>query len=58
MKDRRFSRAYVVVNSGPHKGLRGRVVFADDNIVKVEIAAKKLKLQLPRSEVTEIRDPT
>jgi hypothetical protein len=32
-------------------------MFADDNIVKVEIVAKDLKVELPRTSVQEIRDP-
>lgn len=47
-----------MINAGEHKGLKGKVFFADDNIVKVEIAAKNLKIQIPRTLVTEIRDPT
>ena len=38
--------------------MKGRVLFADDNIIKVEILAKNLKIQIPRTAVTEIRDPT
>jgi len=57
-KDRKLSRSYVVVKQGEHKGLKGRVMFADDNIVKVEIVAKNLKVDVPRTSVQELRDPT
>ena len=57
-KDRKLSRSFVVINSGPYKGLKGKVCFADDNNVKVEILAKNLKIQMPKTQVTEIRDPS
>jgi len=57
-KDRKMSRSYVVINSGEYKGLKARVLFADDNLAKVEITSNNMKVQLPRSAVTEIRDPS
>ena len=50
-KDKRFSRAYVVVMQGQHKGLKGRVFFADDNIVKLELMSTNEKVVLPRDHV-------
>ncbi|CDW77018.1 transcription elongation factor spt5 [Stylonychia lemnae] len=57
-KDRKMSRSYVVINQGQYKGLKAKVLFADDNLVKVEITSNNMKVQLPRLSVTEIRDPT
>lgn len=57
-KDKKFSRAYVVINQGAYKGLKARVFFADENNVKVEIQAKDLKIVLPRTHVCEFKDPT
>ena len=48
----------MVVKSGDHKGLRGRVTFSDDNIVKLELQAKELHIVLPRDQVELIKDPT
>ena len=33
-------RTYVVIKSGDFKGLKGKVCFADDNIVQVEIMSR------------------
>eukprot|EP00347_Sterkiella_histriomuscorum_P019259 403342330 len=57
-KDRKIIRSYVAITAGEYKGLKGRVLFADELICKVEILAKDLKVQLPRGMVMEIRDPT
>ena len=48
-KDRRITRSYVVINQGEYKGYSGRVLFADDNIVKVELLAKDMKVDLKRN---------
>jgi hypothetical protein len=56
VKDKRFSR-FVVVKSGEHKGLKGKVCWADDNLVKVELMAKDLKIVIPRENVAEIKEP-
>ena len=57
MKDRKFSRAHVIVITGEYKGHRGRVYFADDNIVKIEIPSRNVKVQLEKKQVIPLRDP-
>ena len=47
-----------MVKCGPHKGLKGRVIFADDNIAKVELLATDEIVMLNRDQVTELKDPT
>jgi hypothetical protein len=47
-----------MIATGEHKGLKAKVCFADENFVKVELLAKDIKIQLPRTAVREIIDPT
>lgn len=56
-RDKKFAR-FVVIKSGEHKGLKAKTLFADDNIVRVEIVANAMKLVLPRDQVMAIDDPT
>ena len=50
--DRKFRdkkiRPYVVIKSGDLKGLKAKVLFADDNIVRLEIVATDEKVVLKR----------
>ena len=32
-----MARGYVIVKKGEYKGLKGKVMSADDNIVKIEL---------------------
>ena len=57
-KDKRISRAMVVINGGQYKGLKARVIFADEQFVKLEVFSSLKKIELPRKLVTEIREPT
>jgi hypothetical protein len=57
LRDKKM-KPYVLIASGEHKGLKGKVCFADENFVKVELLAKDIKVQLPRTAVKEIADPT
>ena len=36
LRDKKI-RPYVVINKGEYKGLKGKVIFADDNIVRLEL---------------------
>lgn len=56
-KDKKISK-FVVINSGEYKGLKAKVVEANDITVKLEILANDMKINLAREQVTEIRDPT
>lgn len=48
----------MIVKTGEHKGLKGRVYWADDNIVKLVLLATDTKLILPKDQVQEVKDPT
>jgi ribosomal protein L24 len=39
----------VVITCGPFKGMKAKVLFADDNRVVVEVIAKLKKIELPRN---------
>lgn len=56
-RDREFAR-YVVIKSGPYKGLKAKVTYADDSIVKLEVMSIDQKLALPVGDVEAIKDPT
>jgi ADP-heptose:LPS heptosyltransferase len=58
VKDRKFSRSYVVINHGPLKGLKAKVITSDDNIVKLEILSNNEKIVLNRDQVTELKNPS
>lgn len=58
VKDRKLSRSYVMVTQGKYKGLKGKVISADDNIVKVELQATVETVVLPREHVKEVKDLT
>jgi transcription elongation factor len=47
VRDKKFAK-FAVIKSGEHKGLRAKVLFADDNIVKLELLANDQKVVLPR----------
>ncbi|TNV84900.1 hypothetical protein FGO68_gene17575 [Halteria grandinella] len=57
VRDKKFSR-FVVINAGEYKGLKAKVLFADDNIVKLEVLTNEEKVVLPRSQVEPILNPT
>jgi hypothetical protein len=48
----------VVINKGEYKGLKAKVLFADDTFVRVELQATDMRLQLKKADVTEIKDPS
>ena len=48
-KDRRICRSYVVINQGEFKGYSGRVLFADEAIVKVELLANDMRIVVKRN---------
>lgn len=58
VKDRKLSRSYVMITQGKYKGLKGKVISADDNVVKLELQATVEKVVLPREHVTEVKDLT
>ena len=58
IKDKRLNKSYVVICKGPMKGLKARVISANDINVNLEICINGKKVILPRGEVMEIRDPT
>jgi hypothetical protein len=53
-----LSRAYVVITEGAHKGMKAKVLYADDNIANLEILANCKKIEVKRSSIKELRDPT
>ena len=57
LRDKKI-RPYVVINKGEYKGLKGKVIFADDNIVRLELQATDKRVVLRKGDVTEIKDPT
>jgi hypothetical protein len=57
LRDKKI-RPYVVIKSGELKGLKAKVLFADDNIVRLEVVARDERVVLKRDQVTEISDPT
>lgn len=38
--------------------MKGRVIYADDNFVKLELQSNSKKLEVPRQHIFELRDPT
>lgn len=48
----------MVFTEGQYKGLKAKVIFADDNLAKIEILSNQKKLEVPRRMIMEIRDPT
>lgn len=57
LKDKKI-RPYVVINRGEYKGLKAKVLFADDTFVRVELQATDSRVVLRKADVTEIKDPT
>ena len=57
LRDKKI-RPYVVINKGEYKGLKGKVIFADDTFVRVQLQATDNRVVLLKSDVTEIKDPT
>jgi hypothetical protein len=57
LRDKKI-RPYVVINKGEYKGLKAKVLFADDTFVRVELQATDQRVQLKKADVTEIKDPS
>jgi transcription elongation factor len=55
-RDREFAR-FVVIKEGPNKGLKAKVLYADDKIAKLEVVSTDQKLVVEKSKVEPLDNP-